>query len=143
MDNTFCLFPCGNCWHSWVWTTIRAHVWGCFLKARLSRLFAASPPAQQLQECLLTNGHCTTPASPVLPAGAGEVKRLKAYKAWAAQVASTPRPSTDPLAPPKKSSNKAKQGASDKMALVAAMKNKVRLVRMRQTQCVYRGGMSG
>jgi hypothetical protein len=57
---------------------------------------------------------------------AGEVKRLKAYKAWATQVAATPRPSSDPLAPPKKSSKKAKADASDEMALVAAIKNKVR-----------------
>jgi hypothetical protein len=55
---------------------------------------------------------------------AGEVKRLKAYKPWAAQVVATPPPSSDPLAPPPKKSSKQGKGDND-MALVAAIRNKV------------------
>jgi hypothetical protein len=57
---------------------------------------------------------------------AGEVKRLKAYKPWAAQVAASPPPTTDPLAPPKKSKKVKQAGGSDELALVAAIKSKVR-----------------
>lgn len=60
------------------------------------------------------------------------MQRLKPYKKWAAQVAATPRPTADPLAPPKKSKDgkggKGKGGGgdgSDQMALVAAIRNKV------------------
>lgn len=63
----------------------------------------------------------------------GEVKRLKAYKPWAAEVAAAPRPTTDPLAPPgpppaggKKRGKKQGSSADDDLALVAAIKNKVR-----------------
>jgi hypothetical protein len=60
---------------------------------------------------------------------AGKVKRLKAYKPWAAQVAATPPPSSDPLAPPKKAARQGKAGGDgDDMALVAAIRGKVRLL---------------
>jgi hypothetical protein len=50
---------------------------------------------------------------------AGEIGATKAYKAWAAKVAATPAPSSDPLAPPPK------QRGDNQQALVAAIKNKV------------------
>jgi hypothetical protein len=58
---------------------------------------------------------------------AGEIKAFKAYKAWSASVAGTPRPTADPLAPPKPSKKKAgkRAGADDSMALVAAIRGKV------------------
>ncbi|WIA41573.1 hypothetical protein OEZ86_008938 [Tetradesmus obliquus] len=58
---------------------------------------------------------------------AGELKAYKAYKAWSASVAATPRPTADPLAPPKPSKKKkgSKQGeGDDSMALVAAIRGK-------------------
>ncbi|WIA21276.1 hypothetical protein OEZ85_000509 [Tetradesmus obliquus] len=58
---------------------------------------------------------------------AGEVKAYKAYKAWSASVAAAPRPTADPLAPPKPSKKKkgSRQGeGDDSMALVAAIRGK-------------------
>jgi hypothetical protein len=81
---------------------------------------------QELAGLISAVAPCAAPACPVSFLHAGEVKRLKAYKPWATQVAATPGPTTDPLAPPKKSNKKAKRGASNEMALVAAIKSKVR-----------------
>lgn len=72
----------------------------------------------------------------------GEVKSTKKYKVWAQKVASTPKPTTDPLAAPTKS-KRGKQKVDDSKSLVAAIKGKVSESVGQCKMCVTEGFFDG